>query len=130
LADIGEVPAREEVVHDCARPIRWNDRPVRWPMFSAIDRHGWVNVAVALSIRSITTVIASRLEEGERRCGSAGVSDLVDGPLHVRGISPSGNHQQGLRARQDARRRLEELEGMIDAADAYAEAVLDRLDLP
>jgi hypothetical protein len=56
--------------------------------------------------------------------------DLPDDAPVVHGLSPSGNHQQGLRARQDAGRRLEELAGMIDAADAYAEAVLERLDLP
>jgi hypothetical protein len=29
LADIGEVPARDEIAHDCARPIRWPDGPIR-----------------------------------------------------------------------------------------------------
>ena len=130
LADLGEVPAGDEVVHDCARPIRWPDKPGRWPMFSAIDRHGWVNEAVPLSVRSITTVVACRLDEGERRCGSAGVSDLRDGPPHVQGTSPGGNHLHGLQARREASRRLGELEEMIDAADAYAEAILERLDLP
>jgi hypothetical protein len=129
LADIGEVPARDEVVHDCARPIRWPDKPGRWPMFSAIDRHGWVNEVLSLSVRSITTVVACRLDEGGRRSVSPVACDLPDGAPVVHGVSPSGNDQQGLRARQEARRRLEELEGMIDAADAYAEAVLERLDL-
>jgi hypothetical protein len=130
LADIGELPARDEVVHDCAHQIRWPDRPIRWPMFSAIDRHGWVNEAVPLSVRSITTVVASRLGEGERRCGSAGVSDLPGGPPLVRGTSASGNRQHGVQARQEASRRLRHLEEMIEEADAYAEAVLDRLALP
>ena len=84
LADIGEVPARAEVVHDCARPIQWPDKPGRWPMFSAIDRHGWVNEAVPLSVRSITTVVACRLDEGERRSGRP-VAVNPDGPPHVRG---------------------------------------------
>ncbi len=72
LADIGEVPARDETVHDCARPVRWPERPARWPMFSAIDRHGWVNEALPLSVRSITTGVACRLEAGERRSASPG----------------------------------------------------------
>jgi hypothetical protein len=99
-------------------------------MFSAIDRHGWVDEAVPLSVRSITTVVACRLDAGERRSVSPAACDLPDGPPHVRGTSLSGNHQQGLRARQEARRTLEELEGMIDAADAYVDAILERLDLP
>jgi hypothetical protein len=127
LADIGEIPARDEVVHDCARPIRWPDRPVRWPMFSAIDRHGWVKEAKPLSIRLITTMVASRLDEGERRV-SPDTRGLPDGLPHVKGTPPRGDHQQGLQARQEASRRLEELEEMIDAADAYAEAILERLD--
>jgi hypothetical protein len=130
LADVGEVPARDEVVHDCARLVRWPDRSPRWPMFSAIDRHGWVNEVVPLSVRSITTVVALRLQEGERRSVSPVACDLSDGAPNLQAVSPSGNHQQGVRARQEAGRRLEELEGMIDAADAYAEAVLERLDLP
>jgi hypothetical protein len=130
LADLGEVPARDEDVHDCARRIRWPDRPVRWPMFSAIDRHGWVDEAVPLSVRSITTVVACRLEEGEHRGGSAGVTDLPDSPSHVNETAPSRNHQHGVQARQEASRRLEELGAMVDAADAYAEAVLEHLEFP
>ena len=128
LADIGEVPARDENAHDCARPIRWPDRPGRWPMFSAIDRHGWVDEALPLSVRSITTVVAFRLGEGERRCSSPVVGDLPDGRPKVQ--EAGGNHQDGLQARRQASRRLEELEGMIDAVDAYAETILERLDLP
>jgi hypothetical protein len=97
-------------------------------MFSAIDRHGWVDEVVSLSARSITTVVAHRLEEGGRRSGSRGGSDLLGGPPNVQGAVPSGSRQRGLRARQEASRRLEDLEAMIDAADAYAEAVLGRLD--
>ena len=99
-------------------------------MFSAIDRHGWVNEAVPLSVRSITTVVACRLEEGERRSHSPIVGDLPHSRPSVQAVSPSGNRQHGLQARQEASRRLEELEAMIDAADAYAEAILERLDLP
>jgi hypothetical protein len=99
-------------------------------MFSAIDRHGWVDEVVPLSVRSITTVVACRLGEGERRSVSPGACDLPDGPRNLQAVSPSGNHQQGLRARQEARRRLEELHGMIDAADSYAKTILDRFDLP
>jgi hypothetical protein len=129
LADIGEVPARDEAAHDCARPVRWPDRSGRWPMFSAIDRHGWVNEAVPVSARSITTVVAHRLVEGGRRSSSRGGIDLLGSPPNVQGAAPSGSRQRGARARQEASRRLEDLEAMIDAADAYAEAVLGRLDL-
>jgi len=93
------------------------------------DRHGWVNEAVPLSVRSITTVVAHRLVEGGRRSSSRGGIDLVGGPPNVQGAAPSGCRQRGARARQEARRRLEELEATIDAVDAYAEAVLGRLDL-
>ena len=130
LADIGEVPARQETAHDCTRPVRWPNRQARWPMFSAIDRHGWVNEAVPLSVRSITTVVACRLKEGERRSHSPIVGDLPHSRPSVQAVSPSGNRQHGLQARREASRRLEELEAMIDAADAYAEAILERLDLP
>ena len=100
LADIGEVPARQETAHDCTRPVRWPNRPARWPMFSAIDRHGWVNEAVPLSVRSITTVVACRLEEGERRSHSPIVGDLPHSRPSVQAVSPSGNRQHGLQARQ------------------------------
>ena len=129
LADIGEVPARDEVVHDCARPIRWPDKPGRWPMFSAIDRHGWVNEAVPLSVRSITTVVACRLDEGERRSGRP-VAVNPGGPAHVQGTAPSSDFRRGLRARQEANQRLAELEAMIEVADMYAESVLDHLEFP
>jgi hypothetical protein len=128
LADIGEFPARDERAHDCAHEIRWPNRSVRWPMFSAIDRHGWVDEAVPLSVRSITTVVAFRLAEGDRRCRSGDTGRLPDDPQDVQAASPSGNRQQGLQARQEAVQRLEELQEMIDEADAYAEAILERLD--
>jgi hypothetical protein len=97
-------------------------------MFSAIDRHGWVNEAAPLSARSITTVVAHRLVEGGRRSSSRGGNGLLGSPPTVQGAPPGGSRQHGLWARQEASRRLEDLEAMIDAADAYAEAVLGRLD--
>lgn len=61
LADHGEIPAGDQTSHDCALPL---DRPAG-PLFCPIDRHGAPGIGRSLSTRSLTAIVAARLDLAE-----------------------------------------------------------------
>ncbi len=147
LADIAEAPAKTETTHDCSRaagPTLVDDpqpghcglgqhrpsgrgRVDRLPLFWAIDRHGTPQTAYPLSVRSITAIVATRLAEGARvgHHPSAAAGPEVTTPAPPWG---EDDHARVLAARKAARDRLARFESVLDEADAYAEAILQRLD--
>jgi hypothetical protein len=64
LADLGETPVGTEVTHDCTQPVSWPALAVGEqtpsPLFTPIDHRGSPETW-ALSTRSITTIVATRL---------------------------------------------------------------------
>ena len=141
LADLGETAAEDERSHDCTRPAgeadlsddgwvpghlgsRLDDsRPV--PLFCAIDRHGTPQTDYPLSTRSVTTIVAARLAAAaELHRPAMNVPDRPGAPA----TWSSDDHTRVVAARQAATDRLASFEADLDEADAYAEAILARLD--
>jgi len=143
LADLGEITAGDETGHDCTRPVGGlgltdddgrssrhttlaaDSRPV--PLFCAIDRHGTPQTGYPLSTRSITAVVAARLAmAGSVERGEAATTGQ-DRP-GAAGRWSSDDHARAIAARHAATDRLARLEADLDGADAYAEAILARLE--
>lgn len=117
LADLGEVTAAGSDVHDCAEAPPALPEQYRSPLFSAIDRHGWAELAHPLSRRSVTTIVARRLLGASR--------PPWDGPLGPPAPDgPQRGSPGGAQARSEATARLAALDALLDEADAYAEAAL------
>lgn len=128
LADLAETSA-DEGVHDCTQPLATSAALEQdtAPLFPPITRHGnpetW-----ALSTRSVTTIVATRLAApatvgSHDRWGDA--QPAVAGPGRARGLD---DRARGLAARRAAADRLAEIEASLDEADAYAEAILQRVE--
>jgi hypothetical protein len=133
LADLGENPAGTETVHDCTRPPTWNP-PAGWrsfpdrrlPLFPAIDRHGAPQPTFPLSTRSITTIITARLTAPTPEPDGWGSPNAATGVI---GRSwDDADHIRLRTERKKAMNRLASYETILDQADAYADAVLQRLD--
>lgn len=123
LADLGEITAAERSHHDClnsADSPTSDSAPV--PLFCPIDRHGAPETGQALSIRSITAIIARRLHP-----------PIPHDPWPTVRTGPLGawtNHDQarGLAERRKAADRLQHIDALLDAAEQQAERVLKDLD--
>jgi len=145
LADLGETTAGDETFHDCTRaasapdlpddedgwvpghPGRRQDENRPGPLFYAIDRHGTPQIGYPLSTRSITTIVAARLAAAahtDRRQPAATAPDQTKSFA----AWSSEDHSRVVAARQAATDRLASFEADLDEADAYAEAILARLD--
>jgi len=139
LADLGEDLAGSGTFHDCTRGVYAADvtEDKQWvgsqpatnepaPLFCAIDRHGTPQTGYPLSTRSITTVVAARLATAARadRLPVTSTTARVD----ARATWGSDDHARVIAERQAATERLASFEADLDEADAYAEAVLARLD--
>lgn len=120
LADMGEIAAADSDGHDCAEAPPALPERYRSPLFSAIDRHGWAELAHPLSRRSVTTIVTRRLLAASCSTGTGPLAPPVPGGRPLRGSA------EGARARSEAQRRLAALEALLDETDAYAEAVLAR----
>jgi len=119
LADMGEVAAGTEEAHDCDWPVPWpegTDRRV--PLFSAVDRHGGLELRLPLSVRSISAIVKQRLATGE---------DGAAAPVRARSRATRRPERDRDEARQ-ALARLDALGGLVDEADAMAEAVLAKFE--
>jgi len=144
LADLGETTAEDESFHDCTRPVGEPDltdddpwvsgclgrregdsRPV--PLFCAIDRHGTPQIDYPLSTRSVTALVAARLAAAAHTDRPRPAAIAPDQP----GASftwSSDDHARVVATRHAATDRLASFEADLDEADAYAEAILARLD--
>lgn len=131
LADLGEVLAGTDTTHDCTRPLLWPLTPGErgtTPLFAPINRHGTPETW-SISTRSITTIVATRLAAVPRAA-------LSEDGWHVPpSTAGEANQSWGAddRARVVAERkaaadRFADIESSLDAADAYAESVLARLN--
>ena len=119
LADLGEVTAGAEEHHDCDWPVPWPkglDRRV--PLFSAIDHHGGLELRLALSERSMISIVKERLAAGE---------DGAPVPQPAR-RRPLLSRQEAEARRRQALGRLDALDGLVDEAGTMAEAVLARFE--
>ncbi len=143
LADLGETTAENETSHDCTRPAgelthdedRWvpgqvgprpsDSRPR--PLFCAVDRHGTPQTGYPLSTRSITTIVATRLAAAANADPRRQAMTVSDRPGAASTWS-SDDHARVVAARHAATDRLASFEADLDEADAYAEAILARLD--
>jgi hypothetical protein len=132
LADLGETPAAFETTHDCTRIVTWPQPPAERgaPLFTAIDRHGSPEPNYPLTTRSITTIIATRLSAAEASLSTP--SDTGTAPDPATG-APGGAWGQADRTRvwdqrKQSLERLAAFDSLLDEADAYAEAILQRLD--
>lgn len=138
LADLGEDTANSESSHDCARTagsadVTDDDQGARRPpaingpvpLFCAIDRHGTPQTGYPLSTRSITAIVAGRLAAAH-----AGLQRVTDAPnpAVMRAAWASDDHARVVADRHAATERLASFEADLDEADAYAEAVMQRLD--
>ena len=131
LADLGEAPAGTETNHDCTRPIPWPPQGTggrRRPLFSPIDRHGAPDATWPLSTRSVTTIVAARLRTATHHMAMP--SDFDDDPdTATRGGAWDENDRQRVRDHhKQATQRLAAIDTLVDEADAYAEAILERLN--
>ena len=114
---------------DPRRPIAPVGNDSHRPLFWAIDRHGSPQSAYPLSVRSITTIVATRLAATAR-------PDDKPSTLHGRHEADRGpvskwdaaDHARALAQRKAATDRLASYEKLLENADAYAEAILQRLD--
>ena len=123
LADLGEVTAGAEEHHDCDWPVPWPkglDRRV--PLFSAIDHHGGLELRLALSARSMSTIVKERLAAGED-----GTPTLQQAAQPVR-RRPVPDRQEAEARRRQALARLAALDDLVDEAGDMAEAVLARFE--
>ena len=125
LADLGEIPAGTETVHDCARPFAWpsDGAEQRFPLFCAIDRHGAPETGWAISTRAITAIVAGRLSQGEqtRRAGWADEADEAAANAVGGERLPWGPEQ-----RRRAAQHFAEVETTLDEMEAAADAILAR----
>ncbi len=129
LADLGEVPAGTQTDHDCTRPIPWPEASAwrRPPLFSPIDRHGAPEATCPLSGRSITTIVATRLHTAAYD-PTADLPDGSDTAAGRRGAWDETDRHRVRDQRKQAMERLAAIDTLVDEADAYAEAILERLD--
>jgi hypothetical protein len=129
--------AREEDRHDCLRVlVEVPDVNARLPLFSPIDKHGWLRSS-ALSIRSITTVVASRVAVGQQALDEPEweglVDDLVSGTW-ADGQAPASSdvaaaharpdHATAVRRKHAALGRMADVERLLDELDAQVEAAI------
>lgn len=126
LADLGEVPAGAETAHDCAQLLAWppTNGHGGLPLFCAIDRHGAPETGWALSTRSITAIVASRLHVADQADGS----QWTDAEIHD-GIvgAGDGRRQWGTEDRRRAAERFAEVDATLDQMEAEAEAIMARV---
>ncbi len=145
LADLGETTAGDEMFHDCTRPASGPDLPDAedgWvpgqvgrgqgdgppaPLFCAIDRHGTPQSGYPLSTRSITTIVAGRIAAAAHTNRRPPAATAPDQTKSFAAWS-SEAHARVVAARQAAIDRLASFEADLDQVDAYAEAILARLD--
>jgi hypothetical protein len=129
LADLGETLADTEVTHDCTQPVARPAPPTgEWaasPLFTPIDHRGSPETW-ALSIRSVTTIVATRLFTPIHPTLETGWED----PQAARSGRPWGEADRArvLAERKAANARLADIETRLDQADAYAETLLQRLN--
>ena len=129
LADLGEITASTESEHACTQPAdqrsaAGHGHGGRLPLFCAIDSHGLPQSAYPLSTRSITTIIAARLADRTVPTESAS----PDEQTATTAVWGADDHARAIAQRKAANDRLADLDDLIDQADAYAEAVLARID--
>jgi len=114
LADLGEVRAATLGRHDCERDLSWPPETCgNEPLFAAIDRHGGMELRLALSARSVSTVVHRRL------------AVPVEPTITSQGRwvpRPSSQEVEG------ARQRLDALTGWAEQAVDAADAVLARFE--
>jgi len=144
LADLGEILAGAETTHHCTQPLepgstgddRWGRYPSRrvdddrpQPLVCAIDRHGTPQTAYPLSVRSITTIVATRLANATRTDRTSPSGPSFTAAAAARPWNED-DHARALAERKAGTDRLAGYQDALDAADAYAyaEAILARLD--
>lgn len=143
LADLGEDTAAGATSHDCTRPaaglllidndpgaptqaVRESDGPELVPLFWAIDRHGAPQTGYPLSTRTITSIVAAHLAAATHTNLRYSVAGAYD-PRPPATWSGE-DHGRVIAARRAAIDRLASFEADLDEADAYAEAILQRVD--
>ena len=120
LADVGEATAGAEGGHDCDWPVPWPEgMDRRVPLFSAIDRHGGLELRLPLSARAMSAIVRERLAAGE---GGAAPTARTAPNRTSRKPTPSRKEAEALRRQAIA--RLDALDDLVEEADAMAEAVL------
>lgn len=128
LADLGETPAGSDTTHDCTQPVTGPAAVGEWTaaaLFPPIDPRGTPETW-ALSIRSITTIVASRLSAPTSSTHENGWDDPPAGrPGQAWG---EADRARVLAERKAATDRLADIETRLDKADAYAETILRRLN--
>lgn len=143
FADLGETTAEDETSHDCTRPAGGltddEDRPVPGytarperksrtvPLFCAIDRRGTPQTGYPVSTRSVTAIVAARLAAAAHTGRGRPATTVPERPGDP-ATWGSDDHARVVAARHTATDRLASFEADLDEADAYAEAILARLD--
>lgn len=122
LADMGEVAAGSQGHHDCEVAIVWPERLDGGPLFMAVDRHGGLELRLALSRRSMTAIVGARLVGGSLPADE-------EQPSYVGELTPAYSAAEAIAMRHASLGRLEELDRLVDDAEALAEAVLAGIDL-
>jgi hypothetical protein len=126
LADLGEIPAATDTTHDCTQPITpppaaAGERAAA-ALFTPIDHRGMPETW-AISTRSITTIIATRL-----------TAPAYENWWDDRVAPTSGrawddtDRARVLAERKAANDRFAAIETSLDEADAYAETILQHLN--
>jgi len=126
LADLGEVTAGDVTAHDCAEPLPETglDDRNRWPLFTAIDRHGAPESGYILSARSITAIIATRLHAR----GDDSVGDWWNaGPEQHPVPAGQAGHRWGVEERRRAAERYAEVEATLDEMEEGVEAIMAKV---
>lgn len=120
LADLGEVRAGQTGHHDCEVPIAWPERLDNGPLFTAIGYRGNLELRAALTERAISAIVGARLAGREEPARGDWAPPAAAAPTR------SGEARD--ETWRDSLKRLEELGGVVEEAEAMAEAVLARLD--
>jgi len=126
LADQGEVPAAEQTSHDCTAPIPWIP-PARYPppLLCAIDRHGVPQTGWPLSTRTLTAIVAARLAAADQAVADERpAAETSTNPDRPGGLS---DRDWGLAQRRAADQRYQQIEAVLDDAEAQADAILARV---
>lgn len=143
MAAHGRREARMEDRHECMRPVSQIPEAVTGtPLFIPLDQHGW-RAPEPLSWRSITTIVATRLEVGRRALDDPSWADALDADLvaepddptaetgadeHVADADavaapaePTLDYQTATRRKREAQERMAEVERLLDELDQKAD---------
>lgn len=143
MAAHGRREARMEDRHECMRPVSQIPETVTGtPLFVPLDQHGW-RAPEPLSWRSITTIVATRLEVGRRALDDPSWADALDADLVAEPDDPTAetgadehvadvdavaapaesplDYQTATRRKREAQERMAEVERLLDELDQKAD---------